>query len=98
MSNYIVEIEGKYPLAQIEQQIQSEELGFSQFISLTIGYYNGNVTNLATFKELPTGTTPMRPTLVEAAPGQAPAAGKVQVWSGPILAGGRAIYVALYRD
>jgi hypothetical protein len=98
MSNYIVEIEGKYPLAQVELQIQSEELGFSQFVSISIGYYNGSVTNLATFKELPTGTTLKQPTLLEAVPGQAPPAGKVVVWAGPILAGGQSIYVALYRD
>jgi hypothetical protein len=98
MSEYIVEIEGKYPIAQIEKQIQSEELGFSQFISITIGHYRNIVTNLATFKELPAGTTPKQPTLVEAVPGQAPAAGKLTVWSGPMLAGGKAIYAALYRD
>jgi len=98
MSDYIVEIEGKYPLAQIELQIQSEELGFSQFVSLCIGYHNGSVTNLATFKELPTGTTPIQPTLVEAVPGQAPPVGKAETWSGPILASSKAIYVALYRD
>jgi hypothetical protein len=98
MSDYIVEIEGKYPLAQIELQIQSEELGFSQFVSLSIGYHNGSVTNLATFKELQTGTTPNQPTLVEAVPGQAPPAGKVEAWAGPILASGKATYAALYRD
>lgn len=98
MSEYIVEIEGKYPLAQIELQIQSEELGFSQFVSLSIGYHNGNVTNLATFKELPTGTTLKQPILVEAAPGQPPPEGKVEAWAGPILAGGKATFAALYRD
>jgi hypothetical protein len=98
MNDYIVEIEGKYPLAQIELQIQSEELGFSQFITISIGHYNGSVTNLATFKELPTGTTPKQPTLVEAAPGQAPPDGKVTAWDGPIIANGKVIYAALYRD
>jgi hypothetical protein len=98
MSDYIVEIEGKHPLAQIELQIQSEELGFSQFVSLSIGNYNGKLTNLAKFIELPTGTTLMQPTLVEATPGQAPPAGKVVVWAGPILANGQELNVALYRD
>lgn len=98
MSDYIVEIEGKYPLKQIELQIQSEELGFSQFVSLSIGYHNGCVTNLVTFKELPAGTTPKQPTLVETAPGQAPPAGKVEAWSGPMLTSGKASYIAIYRD
>ena len=98
MSDYIVEIAGKYPLEQIELQIQSEELGFSQFVSLSIDDQNGSVTNLATFKELPAGTTPKQPTLIEAVAGQAPPAGKVEAWSGSILANGKATYAALYRD
>lgn len=98
MSEYIVEIEGKYPLDQIELQIRSEELGFSQFVSITIGYHGGRVTNLATFKELPEGAPPKQPSLTTAEPGQAPPAGKVLVWSGTMLAGGNAIYAALYRD
>ena len=98
MSYYIVEIEGKYPLKQIELQIQSEELGFSQFVSLCIGHHNSNVTNLATFKELPAGTTPKQPTLVETVPGQVSSIGKVEVWSGPILADSKAIYAVLFRD
>ena len=98
MSDYNVEIDGKYPLTQIELQIKSEELGFSQFLTLAICHNNGNVTNLATFKELSPGTTPKPPTLVEVAPGQTPPTGKVEAWSGPMLASGKEVYVALYRD
>lgn len=97
MAEYIVEIEGRHPLTQIELQIQSEELGFSEFLSINIGFHNGRVTNLATFKELSPGTTPKQPTLGQAQPGQPAPPGKMRVWAGPMIVDNQAIFVALYR-
>ena len=97
MANYLVEIEPQFDLPQIGMQIESEELGYSELVGIQIGHHGNKVTNLATFKELPTGTTPKPGELVEAKPGEPPPAGKVVAWSGPMLAANRAVYAALIR-
>lgn len=86
MSDYIVEIDGKNELQQITGQIAGEEAGGSEFVSSSISFHEGKVTNLATFKELPPGTRPKALTLVKQ--GTTAPANTQAVWSGVMLVSG----------
>ena len=92
MANYIVEIDGTRPLAQIEMDIQSEELGFSELERIDVAVYQGRRTNLATFNEVS-----KRPTTIHIVPlnnGVPP--GSTEVCHGPIVSSDSPDFVA-YR-
>ena len=95
MREYTVEIEGKYDLAQINLQISGEEAGGSEFLSSTISYHEGRVTNLAKFRELPAGTRPAQLTLIEHGGTQPQGTGLI--WSGVMLVAGTNTVVSAYR-
>ena len=97
MGNYVVAIEGRFPLAQIELELRNEEAGASEFVSMRIGQQDGKDVNLATFRELDSGM-PKPLTLKQVPPGAPPPAGKVRVWEGRILAENKRLDAALYRD
>ncbi len=91
MSDYEVQIEGKYSLDQITLQISGEEAGASEFISSKIE--TGN--NLVTFRELPAGTI-LKPLKVVKQGDPAPSGTKI-VWSGEMVVKGTKIGVTAYR-
>lgn len=95
MSDYLVEIDGKNDLQQITGQIAGEEAGGSEFVSSSISFHEGKVTNLAKFKELPPGTRPKALSLVKQ--GTAPPANTKVVWSGVMLVTGTNTAVQAYR-
>lgn len=95
MSNYEVEIEGKYDLVQINLQIAGEEAGASEFISSEVSIRNNRVTNLVTFRELPAGTRPKPLMVVKQGDPQPP--GTKPVWSGTMVVEGTNTAVIAYR-
>ncbi len=95
MSDYKVEIEGKYDLDQINLQIANEEAGASEFISSRVESPNGKVTNIATFSELPAGTVPKELKVVKQNDPQPP--GTTLVWSGVMIVKGTSTSVRAYR-
>lgn len=95
MAEYIVEIKGDFSTDEITLQIRDEELSFAQFLRSSIGAYEGRVTNLAVFDDLPFGQVPSEPQLLEAT--QPAPAGMQQVWSGPMIVSDAHQLVTLYR-
>src|ERR1051325_736512 len=96
MADYIVEIDGSRNLAQIELDIQGEELGYSQFKTIEIGTYGGKETNLVTFTEVE--TCPQPPVKVRKAgdPGVPPANGS-ELFTGDILSKNQRTNAIIYR-
>jgi hypothetical protein len=95
MSDYLIEFEGKYDLQQINLQISAEEAGASEFISSSISFNEGRITNLVKFKDLATGTFPKKLTLVKH--GQTQPDGTVHVWSGAMIVDNNNEAVSAYR-
>jgi hypothetical protein len=89
--SYIVEIEGKSSLEEINQQIAGEEAGGSEFIDNSVK--DGG--NIAKFDELPPGTRPKQLTVVLKS-GPQPA-GTKQVWTGQMVVSNVAQSVTAYR-
>jgi hypothetical protein len=85
MNEFSVEVDGKYPIAQIELQIQSQEAGGSEFIQSSIAYYNHHDTNIVQFRMLSPGNRPKRLWLVQGSPTGIPPAGTRIVWSGKMM-------------
>ena len=96
MGKYIVEIEGKHPLDQINLQIAREEAAASKLVQSTIAVYNGRDTNLVELEELPSGTRPKTLTLVTR--GSAQPTGTSEVWSGPMLVQNKRQDIIAYRE
>ena len=91
MSDYEVEIEGKYSLEEITLQIAGEEAGGSEFKSSRVSAGN----NLVTFRELPAGTIP-KPLKVIRQSDPKPSGTKL-VWSGSMVVEGKKVEIAAYR-
>lgn len=95
MSDYIVEIEGKYDLQQISGLISDEELGASEFVCSSISFHKGRITNIAKFKRLSPGTIPEPLSLV--GHGAAQPSGTVHVWSGVMIVNNKNEAMSAYR-
>jgi hypothetical protein len=93
MSTYPREIEGKYPLDQINLQIAYEEAGASRFVQSTITDHD---TNKVDFEELPPGTILKPLTVVKQ--GSAQPDGTTEVWSGLMLVENQRQNVVAYRE
>jgi hypothetical protein len=96
MAEYLVEIEGKYDLPQINLQISREEAGASEFVCSNISFYENRVTNIAKFKELAAGTVPAKLTLVKQ--GDQPPAQSQRVWSGVMVVSGTNEALSAWRQ
>lgn len=96
MSEYLLEIEGKNDLSQINLQISGEEAGASEFISSSISSHEGRITNIVKFKELPPGTIPKKLTLIKQ--GATPPAGTKLIWSGAMIVSNKNEAVSAYRE
>lgn len=95
MGEYLLEIEGKHDLNEINQMISGEEAGGSELISSAVLFYEGRMTNIAKFKELQPGTRPKQIALLEHGTPQPP---RTQlVWSGVMLVRGTNTAVSAYR-
>lgn len=95
MSEYTVEIEGKWNLQEITELISDEELSPVEFVSSSISFQEGRITNIATFKKLKRGTFANKLTLVKH--GEAQPDGTVEVWSGVMIVAGTNEAVSAYR-
>ncbi|MBM4040034.1 MAG: hypothetical protein FJ290_16135 [Planctomycetes bacterium] len=95
MAEYLVEIEGKWDLEQINLQISTEEAGASEFLGSSVTWHEGRVTNIAKFKELPPGQRPKTITLVKHGGQQPPNTKKV--WEGVMVVSGTNEPVTAYR-
>jgi len=94
---YVVAVEGHYPRAQIELQLQNEEARASEFVSLEIGQDDdGNDVNLVTFRERDTRPTPRLQLAVVPLGTEVPA-GKTRLWEGEALVDGSTQEAAVYR-
>lgn len=94
MGEYLLEIEGKHDLNTIGRMISGEEAGGSAFISSAVSFYQGRITNLATFRELRRG----RPKKIKLLGDGAPQPPETEhVWSGVMLANGTNTAVSAYR-
>ena len=91
MKDYNVTIEGKSSLAEINQQIEGEEAGGSEFLSSSIK--SGN--NIAKFRELSPGTRPKLFTVVLQSDPQPD--GTKPVWDGPMMVSNANQNVSAYR-
>lgn len=100
MSDYKVEIEGKYNLEEINKQIRGEEAGASEFKSSEIlpvlPQSNGVLTNIVTFGELRAGTLPKPLKVINQNDPQPP--GTKKVWFGVMIVSGTNTTVAAYRE
>ncbi len=95
MSDYEVEIAGKYDLDQINLQISGEEAGASEFKSSKVSTHDNQVTNIVTFHELPAGILPKPLKLIKESDPQLPVTQKI--WSGVMVVKGTKITVTAYR-
>jgi hypothetical protein len=96
MSNYNVEIEGRYKLDEINSAIAGEEVGASEFKSSRVKASDAGVTNIVTFRELPPGTIPKPLTMVKQGDPQPP--GTKEIWSGVMVVEGTLTSVVAYRE
>ncbi|MHC1728950.1 MAG: hypothetical protein AB9866_23620 [Syntrophobacteraceae bacterium] len=87
MSDYLIEIEGKHELAQIELQIAGEEAAASEFIESSISSYSNRITNIVLFRELPAGSRPKDVKLIQAPLDSPPPAGTTLIWRGLMMVG-----------
>lgn len=95
MSEYDVEIEGKYDLKQIELQLQSEEAGASELLECKISLYDGRITNICKFRTLEPGTVPGKLSLLKQSDEQP--AGTEHVWTGVMIVSDSNEAVSAYR-
>jgi hypothetical protein len=95
MSEYKVEIEGKFNLAEINLQIAGEEAGASEFIGSKVTTKNNQLTNEVSFKELDAGTVPHELKVVKQSDPQP--AGTKKVWDGVMVVQGQNTAVVAYR-
>lgn len=95
MSEYNVEIEGKFNLDEINLQIAGEEAGASEFVKSQVSVNNNRVTNVVTFKELDAGTVPHPLKVVKQNEPQPP--GTKRVWNGVMVISGTNTAVVAYR-
>ena len=91
MSDYDVEIEGKYSLEEITLQIAGEEAGASKFRSSQVSAGN----NIVTFRPLPAGTIPKPLKLIKQNDPKPP--GTRKIWSGAMVVQGTNTVVTVYR-
>lgn len=96
MSTYILEIPPASTIAQIEANVASEEAGASKFLSSSLSFHSGKITNLATFEELPPGTVLKHLRFVKA--GDPVPANSAAEWAGVMIVAGTNTAVATYRD
>jgi len=96
MAEYKLEIEGKFDLPEINLQILGEEAGASEFLSSSVqpGARKAR-TNMAIFRELPSGTVPNKLFLVADGTAQPPNTNKV--WSGTMIVKGVDTAVSAFR-
>jgi hypothetical protein len=93
MSDYKVEIEGKYDLDEINLQIAGEEAGASKFKSSKVS--DNKKANIVTFSKLPAGTIPNPVKLIKQGDPQPP--GTQKIWSGAMVVQGTNTAVTAYR-
>ena len=93
MSDYKVEIEGKYDLDEINLQIAGEEAGASEFKSSKVS--DNQKANIVTFSKLPPGTIPKPLKLIKQGDPQPP--GTEKIWSGVMVVQGTKTAVTAYR-
>lgn len=91
MSDYSVEIDGKYSLEEIILQITGEEAGASEFKGSKVSGIN----NIVTFRELPAGTIPNPLKLIKQ--GDLQPAGTQEIWSGVMFVQRKETKVTAYR-
>jgi hypothetical protein len=97
MGEYLVEVEGKYNLEEINLQIRGEEAGASEFISSSVCSYEGRTTNIAKFRELAPGTVPKEITLVPQGHSPPEGAKPKPIWTGEMIISGTKQAVSAYR-
>ena len=97
MSNeqYQREIEGNHNLDEINDAIEGEEVGASEFKVSTVSTVNNKPTNIVTFSKLPPGKIPNKLTVVK--DGTAQPGGTNKVWSGTMVVSGTITAVVGYR-
>ena len=96
MSTYLLEISPDSSLPQIEASVAAEEAGAVKFVSSSISFHDGRITNLATFETLPPGTVPKHLHFLKA-DDPAPA-NTTPGWAGVMVVSGTTTAVATYRD
>jgi hypothetical protein len=97
MSDYAVEMEGKYKLAEINSAIAGEEAGASEFKSSTVkASPDTGDSNILTFSVLSPGTIPKPLIIVKQGDPQPP--GTKQVWSGVMVVDRTLTSVIAYRE
>lgn len=96
MSDYEVEIEGKFSLVEINEAIAGEETMSAEFISSRVDASETGVTNQSTFHKLPPGTSPKPLAVVPQDVPKPP--GTKKVWSGEMIVEGKFTSVIAYRE
>jgi hypothetical protein len=94
-SEYLVCIEGKYDLEQINLQISGEEASFSKFLRSKISRSGSNRLNFVVFRELPPDTIPKEIMLLKTTVDQP--RDTVHIWTGVILVNNTTEAVSAYR-
>jgi hypothetical protein len=92
---YLVCIEGKYDLEQINLQISGEEASFSRFLRSKISRYGSSRLNFAVFRELPPDTIPEDITLLKTTEDQP--CDTVHTWTGVLLVNNTPEAISAYR-
>ncbi|MGD8786060.1 MAG: hypothetical protein PVJ60_01440, partial [Phycisphaerales bacterium] len=95
MCEYLVEIGVTHNLEQINLQISGEEAGASEFISSSISFHDGHITNIVKFKEIEAGTVPKKLTLVKH--DEEPPSNTAHVWSGVMIVSDTNEAISAYR-
>jgi hypothetical protein len=81
-------------LPAFQDRVIDEEVGASEFIANDVSMEGNQAVNMATFRTMPVGSIPAKPTFVEI--GDLPA-GKTPLWTGIVALGARTIAVSMYR-
>jgi hypothetical protein len=92
---YLVCIEGKYDLEQINLQISGEEASFSKFLRCKISRNGSGRLNFVIFRELPPGSIPEDIILLKTTEDQPH--DTVHIWTGVILVNKTTEAVSAYR-
>ena len=95
MSTYVVEIEGKYDLDQINLEIAGEEAGASQFVGSAVTPVGTTPTNAVTFEKLSAGALPKALKLLKQ--NDPKPDGTVEVWAGTMIVSGTITALKAYR-
>lgn len=95
MDEFIINIQGNNSLEEILLMINGVEGAGAVFLKSSLAYHENEITNLATFQDLPPGQRPKRLTLTKG--GATPSDGMTQVWAGIMLIGGRNVAVTAFR-